>query len=683
MVTSKPILLTPEQQLAVDSVNQSVALLASAGSGKTAVLVERYLKCLELGHSPFEILTVTFTVDAATQLRRRLTRALDRDAIGPTQREKWRHGIETSPFIGTLHSFCFRVVEQWGTSLKLPKVNEILTVFQFSEVFEDHYQNWVDRLSEDDFASWLSHFSAREIREFLMSGYPKRRRLAAALPEIDVHSEDTKLARWIADNAAPFWSELETFFLSKGIYGFDDLEYWTAEIFEKVPEALSYYHERLKYFFVDEFQDTSPEQWRIVQRLAAKHPDHLFVVGDPKQSIYRFRNADYRVFYDACRKIVDRGGQELKLSMNFRSNPALLENINALSAPLFSQSEIKYEPMLPGQENPETSGQVRYVRFPGERGETAASERSLCVNEVKALLGTGVRPGQIAILFRVSERITDYFDALLNEGIPVVAKTSQAIFQNYETLDLSNYLMAVANPSDDFAVAAFLRSRFLNWSVDRLQNTIERPGKTLFEKLSDEPDLRWYFDLIESGETLVEPVLYRLFQETRFLPESRAIWLEWLTPLTQEPLTLWEAIKKVESWKRDGIKSSLRQGDDDRNSVQLMTVHGAKGLEFDHVFLVDNLRQQPRSYPVFLTEDHKIGLRVRERGEAKELLDYSLLLQKSQADDLAESMRILYVALTRAKENLHIFLPENESLIPKSSWGELLRLPATNPSEDG
>lgn len=673
MGTSKPVQLTAEQQQAVDSIDQSIALLASAGSGKTAVLVERYLKCLQLGHSPFEILTVTFTVDAATQLRRRLSRALDRAEFSPTQREKWKHGVETSPFIGTLHSFCYRVVEQWGTSLKLPKVNEILTVFQFSEVFEDFYQSWVDRLSEDDFSRWLSHFSAREIREFLMSGYPKRRRLALAVTELDPQDEDTALARWIADNAAPFWNELESFFQNKGIYGFDDLEYWTAEIFEQVPAALAYYHERLKYFFVDEFQDTSPEQWRIVQRLAAKHPDHLFVVGDPKQSIYRFRNADYRVFYDACRKIVDRGGQELRLSMNFRSNPKLLESINALSAPLFLQSEIAYEPMLPGLKTAEEgSSQVRYVRFPGERGETVANERALCLNEVKALLASGIRPGQIAILFRVSERITDYFDALLNEGIPVVAKTSQAIFQNYETLDLSNYLMAVANPSDDFALAAFLRSRFLGWSIDRLQRAIERPGKSLLEKLREEKELDWYFALVESGETLVEPVLYTLFEKTHFIPESRAICLEWLTPLTQEPLTLWEAIKKVESWKRDGIKSSLRQGDDDRNSVQLMTVHGAKGLEFDHVFLVDNLRQQPRSYPVFLTEDRKIGLRVREKGEAKELLDYSLLLQKSQSDDLAESMRILYVALTRAKEQLHIFLPENESLIPKSSWGELL-----------
>jgi len=666
--------LTPEQKEASEQLDQSISLLASAGSGKTAVLVERYVNVLRTGVAPSEILCLTFTVDAANQLRRRLLDAVETEDLSPIEKQKWRSGLEATPFLGTLHSFCYRVVEQFGSELSLPRISEILSPFYFSEVFDDHYQNWLETIPSTSFSRWLQYFTHREIRDFLFESYPKRRKFLQRVKHNEGESnEDWEIIRWIAQEAKSFWTGIEASLLSRGIYGFDDLEQGALDLFENSPTALAHYQKRLKFFFVDEFQDTSPEQWKLIQLLSATQPNHLFVVGDPKQSIYRFRHADYRVFYDACRRIKDRGGLNQSLSMNFRSEPRLLSAINHLSEPLFTGTEVGFDAMKPGLEADVRLPQVLdVIRIAAEKADIAQQEKLATLAKVKELLRQGVKGGQIAILFRVSERITDYFDLFLQEDIPAAAKTVQAIFHNYETLDLTNYLYALADPLDNFHFAAFLRSGFLNWSPQEINQALERPGETLFEKLSEDPRLEWFRKVWSSHDCQLETLLFALFRHTGFSPASPETFLQWLTPLTTASLTLGEAIKKIESWKRDGLRATLLSGSDDLNSLQLMTVHGAKGLEFDHVFLVDNLRLPPRSYPTFVESDGKIGLRIRKDGEPHELLDYASALQKHQQDDLEESKRILYVALTRAKRGLHVLLPESEKAIPKNSWGDWL-----------
>lgn len=670
MGTDKVSSFTDDQSRAIHSLDHGVALLAGAGSGKTAVLVERYAELLKKGTSPFEIFTVTFTVDAAEQMRARLKRRLSYDDFGEKRREKLEKELAATPYLGTLHSFCYRAVNQWGSALGLPRLESIQSSFQYAETFEDRYPRWMEALSREDLRRWLNHFSHRELKEFLFGAYAKRNELKATRPSWKENEE----VAWVFDRALDFWATMETSFRSKGLYGFDDLETETLRILKESPEAREHYQRRLKYFFVDEFQDTSPAQWDILQVLSEKAPRGIFIVGDPKQSIYRFRHADYRLFFEACQKIDDTGGESLPLSHNFRTLPGLLEEINRVSGNLFEGTDIPWRPMLAGRSPEEGEpASFRRVRLSGARGELAQKERESCLLEVRRLLDKGVRPGQIALLFRMSDRINEMFELFLAEDIPASAKAVQAIFRNWETLDLVAYLQAVADPLDDFRFASFLRGNYVGWDLSRLASVVTAKGASLYEKSRDFSELNWFHAVLERGDTDLESVLGALFRATKRPPQSRALVMEWLAPLVEERLSVFEALRKIDSWEKNEVMAGAGAAAGSvPDAVQLMTVHGAKGLEFDYVFLLDNLRLPPRGYPQFLHYKNDIGIRLKRDGEAIEHFQYKGLWERHQFDDIAESKRILYVALTRARRELVAFLPEDPGLVPKNTWGEWL-----------
>ncbi len=241
-------------------------------------------------------------------------------------------------------------------------------------------------------------------------------------------------------------------------------------------------------------------------------------------------------------------------------------------------------------------------------------------------------------------------------------------------LDLLSYLKFLQNPLDNYSLSAFLRSRYLNWSLTALRDALELPGDTLFEKLmnTSSPEIQWLFALIESGEYQLERALAALFKNASYFPTATEAFLELLRPLLATPLTISRAVARLEEWEKEDILVTS-QATEEKRMVRLMTVHAAKGLEFPHVLLVDTLRQPARHTPTLrLEDDTPPGLRYRVNGEVVLNRYYTEIQNREEQNDLEEGKRILYVAITRPQRSLSILMPKDPKAAPKGSWARLL-----------
>jgi ATP-dependent helicase/nuclease subunit A len=648
---------TAEQREAIFS-QGPVVLIAGAGSGKTTVLVERYLRLLDDNWDADRILLVTFTNEAAEQLKDRILARLEEN---PEQRKS----VERSSRIGTIHSFCYRLLNQYGNHLTLPSIQGILSPFEFFAEFERGFRTWIEGLDPDALRRLLAEISHRELKTLVRVLYSNRFTLKKTIPLL---TSDNVFLKELWEVSASLRNRLEENFLSRGVYSFDDLENYALEILEKddIREKL---REDIRYLLVDEFQDTSPKQWDILSRLLDARREKLFVVGDPKQSIYRFRNADVKLFARVAKEV----GNALELTQNFRSSTALLHSINELSGPLFLNAEIPFKAMTAACPE-ENSGKLECIRY--ETGEKRSSfhkqEIAAVVERVKHhILQTGESPSEFALLFRVSDRMLEYAAALENQGIRVTTKKTGNLFDNYEVLYLSSFLFALANPLDDYRLAAFFRSPYIGLSHEELLKICNTPGESLFEKaMGSHPKLNWFYELAERGETDLECCLEVLFTKSIHWPKSWEPCLEFLAPLLrQNRKTIFEACENIGTWQsEDMLYQSPEPGSE---GVRLMTVHAAKGLEFSHVYLVDVLRQSPkRPQKLYCPSDEAPAILLGEPSPS-----YQRLSELAQKEEQEEAKRVLYVALTRAKKTLTLFLPKDGHVIAKSgagSWAQML-----------
>jgi len=629
--------LTEEQRIAVETVNSPLLVSASAGSGKTSVLVERYLNLLRQGLKPREILAVTFTVEAAEELRERI--------LCYDLPEKTAGEVRFSPHLGTIHSFCYGILEHYGSVLNLKPIEKILSAFEFQNAFHHTFEDWLQTLDTDSLKFLLNTFTHLELFRATQSLFNQRTHFKDSMEGKSCPEGVTKL--W--DTLSPFFKLLETQFISKGIYSFDDLETYALRILQQSEEISQLIRSRIRSVMVDEFQDTSRQQWKIIEHVVRGNPEKLFMVGDPLQSIYRFRNADVTLFLELEKKL----GGSVKLTTNFRTQGSLLSEINRIAQSLFQDSRVSFTPMVASRtEN--TEAPFSLVHY--HSGEVEA-----VVARVQAQLARGYLPEQISLLFRVSDRIPLYLNALEAAGIPADGKKTNKLFEMYDVIDIVHFLKVVHQPQDDFAFASFLRSPYGGFTAEGLWKLKSLPGKSLFEKLMTDPDqkLKWLCSIIDQKNSDTHEALCTLFRETRRFPFHGDALLAFLEPLTEDSNTLSDVLLKIDRWEKgDIVFQSESRG---TRGVRLMTVHAAKGLEFPHVFLVDTLRQMPRKNPAILFGD-------TEPPALKGNEAYSMLKDRQEKEEWEETKRILYVALTRAKESLTIFVPKDAKAIPKSSW---------------
>ena len=500
------------------------------------------------------------------------------------------------------------------------------------------------------------------------------------------------------------------------VLSFTDLEIYALQALND-RDVKNYYHQRWQVFLVDEFQDTNPTQAELLIHLTKNA--HLTIVGDIKQSIYGFRRADLRVFEYFRQKILSNKGQEVILSQSFRTHQTLVNQINRIFADLLGRYHQELNSIRElgrigkmveigkiGEENHSFPYiQVFAVENNRESNKTERQhlEADYLAQKLKQMLEEQtpvydkqtqqlrpLQPKDIAILTRTWQPLETYSEALAAAGIPVAPAGGGNLLATREAKDGWALLRFLADRRDNIALIAVLRSPFFAIS-DRLLFKLGIQEKT--------KQIDWWTKIKASQISELEHpirVLQQLLDKTQEEAPSRLLQLvDRLTGYTAVIANLPRAKRRLADWQGfSSLVKELEQGTDDLfgvvrclkglfdeeiaiprplletdNAVSLMTIFAAKGLEWSLVVVADLSRERPQSSPLVYL-DSKLGIALKnkdEQGETQKPVLYKWLEYLHQQREADEAIRILYVALTRARDYLIISATEENK-------GDLARL---------
>lgn len=480
---------------------------------------------------------------------------------------------------------------------------------------------------------------------------------------------------------------------------FNGLEERAYEVLQQA-EARERLRREFRQLLVDEFHDTSPLQWEIIRALAdPAEPGRLFIVGDPRQSIYGFRGADVGNFEKALNEVRAAGGLPVTLSQSFRSHQPLLDVLNELHRAALPDN--RHEPMVSERRrSPGEHPALECLQMDYRSAEVTAEEgRERLARELARRLQQRVtegcpifdsesgerRPlayGDVALLFRARNRMPEYEEAFAELGLPYVTLGGRGFFGRQEVLDLLNLLRALRNPADELALTSVLRSPLFALSDDallalRLTGEKRCPPPLLWDALQhpeglppDElPRARLAASILSelkllAGRLTVEEFLREALARTAYLATLSGLYdgerrrgnVEKLLAKAAERPMLFTVF---ESRCREFSQREVREGDaaqDNEGAITLMTVHGSKGLEFPLVVLADAGTWRAPSDSAVLAPDGRGGLACKVydmgRGGHRPTFAWRRLAAERQGKSLDERRRLLYVASTRARDCL-------------------------------
>jgi len=537
---------------------------------------------------------------------------------------------------------------------------------------------------------------------------------------------------------------------------FDDLLVKAYALFDSEDERCAAvkerYRKKFEHVLVDEFQDTSRLQAQWIDRLA--RPGGQFIIGDAKQSIYRFRNADLEAFREKEREIRENPeALHIELEENYRSRKELIDFANGLFAEFWREDGFCFEPLsakrpftekkIPSveflcvaqaeddEDEDMTKARVREARTLALRIRELVEGRKLRVNRRDGSVRDAAY-GDFAILFRAMTGSNLYENELRELGIPYFVVRGRGFYEKQEVADLVNFLSVLEDPDLDFPMVAVLRSPLVGLSEDGLfwlsrvkekpehrdaggDGGKDRPGplpifeafarEDLCRKLSDEDAeklarfLVLFSELRERKDQLgVAKILERLISETSYDIKLLGKWQGkqktvnvWkLVEIARqfsarETFALRDFIAYLEDLRSQDLKESEAQVELERgNSVKLMTIHKAKGLEFPAVVLADLGRKKRGSDGGKINYSERFGLGFKVRsgmtGKWREGLTFSANREWESRQDSEEQKRLFYVAVTRAEEHLILSgvsplkeLKEGKPYHKLPSWMEWLR----------
>ena len=497
-----------------------------------------------------------------------------------------------------------------------------------------------------------------------------------------------------------------------GLLDFDDLLLRARDLLRSHEAMRTYFRDRYRTFVVDEFQDTDPVQAEIVLRLAAGEPQDgdawkeaeltgspLCLVGDPKQSIYRFRRADVETY----RRARERYDEEARIPLrtNFRSDARILEYVNALLEPVMVEDpeapwEIGYAPLEPNPNRPLSTVERPVVHLlPPPPGELAALEGpapvdeeddgqereespALAQQEARAVANYlrglhGAFPcerwSDVAVIVHRNDAIDRLQEALSEAGIPAILEGGRSFYKREETAAVAAALRAIDDPGDGVAVVATLKSFLFGLSdVDLLEaGPFEEwdrvpPASSVGQALGLLRELHARRHRRPCHETLADLLARRLafcsvaggavVNEVQGAANLERL-LALARDLERERPTFREAVDRL-ALRAESDEGEPRAWAEDHDAVRLITIHKAKGLEFNVVVLADlGLKTRSRSPSLFHDRaDGEFGVSLRFGDRAVKTPGATRLLGAYESRSLAEQKRFLYVALTRAKEML-------------------------------
>lgn len=818
---------TPEQALAINTIKSNVSLLAGAGSGKTYVLMKRFVQILQsdLSVNPTNIVAITFTRKAADEIKGRVRQAVSEcveQAQNDLERLRWQEHlqkVESAP-ISTIHSLCSRILRDNPVETQLDPEFTVLEDFEEKDFFKETLQQYLRKNIKDNaalrrlvqtygvnsFVNQVDALSGRlselvmekdlaepylkakeelpalqqklftavreviEAREALGAKTKGRQTLTEAAglldemqkqllaPEPDCSLLDASgvvkvsgkalaaeltnvknlrqelnnvllnakgcdlVQDWLAV-LQEFYACLSARKQENNVLFNDDLDLLAIEHLQKNEALRQKYQERYKYIMVDEFQDTNERQRQLIYLLCGNKLDNtnnLFIVGDVKQSIYRFRHADVSVFNRVKEDIAQNAGQNLGMKTNFRSTQSIVESCNTAFCQLMDLP--KAEICLEHHEGANTGGakvcllQVPYKSKDDDLGakedkwQKEAEAIAAYLQQELPKVEPQLRPGASkAILLRAMTHCEILRQTLQGYGINCVVVKGKGFYEQQEVLDILNLLAALHNRYASLELAGALRSNYfglddatltqLFWQTENdkpLWDVLQAVGSgelqlnlqpeqqalamhaaerlrslrqaaalmalpELFAQLWDELKPEFVLSQQENGPSKLANVkkLRRLAQQ--YCQTKQASLAEWL--------------QNVKDLRASSSKepAATVQADD---ALQIMTIHNSKGLEFNLVILpqldksVKGDTASIKYLPGKEGEQGLLGIKVPDKEmQLQNSGVYELAKARDSELEEEESRRLLYVAMTRAQKQLLMVGTVAEEKLPEAVIG--------------
>jgi DNA helicase-2/ATP-dependent DNA helicase PcrA len=598
--------LNPPQREAVTADDGPLLVLAGAGSGKTRVIAYRIAWLTgERGVSPRNLLAVTFTNKAAGEMARRVEALL------------LPVGLK-APLIATFHSACVRILRQHGRHIGLPP--------HFLIYDEDDRESLVKECMKEldlgDRATTPGTVTQR-------ISYWKNHMM-----DVDAARQKSR-GPW-EEKIALVFGRYEDRMRAVGAVDFDDLLLKTVKLYEEVPEALAWYRGLWRQVLVDEYQDTNRAQYRIIQLLTAEHRN-ICVVGDPDQSVYKWRGADIRNILDFEKDYP--GTRVVKLEQNYRSTQRIL----SLASAVIDHNRQRKDKTL-WTENPEGDPPKLY------RAWDEHEESNFVAQTILGLRGEGVPWNGVAVFYRTNAQSRVLEDALRRARVPYGIVGGVRFYERKEIKDALAYVRLAVNPADDVAFRRATQTPVRGIGPATLARLDEaRAGRALLAVAAEPPaaitgkarrGLEDFAALIRGLadrrgamtppafiDQLLDATGYREALRVERSPEAEAR-LENLEELiaAAEDYMHADPSPTLEGFL-DGIAlmADIDELKDEGSRVTLMTLHSAKGLEFPAVFLT--------------------GMEEGVFPHARSMND---------EDEIEEERRLCYVGVTRARERLYL-----------------------------
>ncbi len=596
--------LNEQQKKAVLTTSRYVRVVAGAGSGKTRVLTSRVAYLIEeLGAVAASIVAITFTNKAANVMKERLNSMLHEKAAGV--------------HISTIHSLCVSILRRDIHSMGYPRNFTIFDQDDQKAVLKEAYKEYDIDNKKFSYASVLDYIANNKYakispeRAYMMAGnYPGEVEKARAYD----YYETRRQQLYALD--------------------FDDLLLVTVDMFEKFPDLLAYWQDHFDHILVDEFQDIDKTQYKLICQLAGAD-NEVYVVGDPDQTIYTWRGADINIIMNFEKQFPD--AETILLTQNYRSTANILAGANSI----IKNNRNRLEKDLFTRD---TDGD-RIVHYHALSDEL---EALWVINKIAEQHKLGKEYTDFAILYRANYLSRTFEKSLVDSHIPYVITGGLRFYERAEIKDALSYLRMITS-ADDLSFKRIINTpkrKIGQKTIDTIFEFAKDNGISMYEAIKNGPlssgktqaALDNFVNMVEKWrkkakeETPIFELLEMVIDDSgyrKMLEDDKE---------TERLENLKELINDVQSYQNTTSEATLEDylqivnlyGDrsdfNDANSVQLMTIHSAKGLEFDTVFVVG------MSESVFPSE-------------------------RSLADGtkgLEEERRLAYVAYTRARKNLYL-----------------------------
>lgn len=598
-----------EQQLeAVKHIDGPCLVIAGAGSGKTKVLTTRIAYLLEQGISDTNILAITFTNKAAKEMRERLNVLVPNNHV----------------FVGTFHSFGLKIIRENVDKLGMNK--------NFTILDSDDVLSLIKKIMKE------KNIDVKEV-----SPYFVRNKISFIKNEFLSDAEIDKFFNTpVEKKVIEIYHDYDRMLKKNNSVDFDDLLKLPVELFKKDSEVLEHYQEHYKYILIDEYQDTNEVQYKLSRMLASKYKN-IFVVGDPSQSIYGFRGANFRNILDFEKNF--KGTKVVKLEQNYRSTKNILDAANSVIKNNKERKDLDlYSTLGDGVK-------VKYMRSYDEKHEIA-----LIVDEIKKLLNEGYTYQDIAIFYRTNAQSRNVEEVLLKHSFPYKVVGSYYFYNRKEIKDLLCYLRLINNTNDDVSLRRVINTpkrKIGNKSIEDLERRADDLGCSMFDAIESGKELEFKNIILElqrdalnlSLTELIDDVLDKsglkreLENEKSLDSELRLENLMEFKSITASYEARTGSVNLNDFLEEISLIADISEHQDDDNVITLMTLHSAKGLEFPVVFIIG---MEEGIFP------HQNAFIEGDAG-------------------IEEERRLCYVGFTRAKERLYLTNAKKRMLYGKTN----------------